>query len=155
MEESQQSCGCKSALGLVGCSVQMLSLRDHVQVEKEKRRAAAKAAAEYEQAKKSQGWVSWMMGGPPKPSTDSTELRADLSSEEFQKLEEIVSEQEKAVQQGTALHQQPPTQDCSLKGLAVLLAEVLAGACPCKCHKLHCDCCNPSKCISRAMTGHS
>ena len=42
------------------------------------------------------------MGGPPKPSSEqsaSTDLKADLNEEEYQKLEEIVSEQEKAVQQ--------------------------------------------------------
>ena len=72
-------------------------------MEKEKRRAAAKAAAEYEQAKKNQGWVSWLMGGPPKPGSaglDSSELKAELNDEEYQKLDEIVAEQEKAVQQG-------------------------------------------------------
>lgn len=77
------------------------------QVEKEKRRAAARAAADYEKAKKNQGWVSWMMGGPPKPSNlqdSSDDMRADLNDEEYQKLEEIVSEQEKAVNQGESFN---------------------------------------------------
>ena len=80
-------------------------------MEKEKRRAAAKAAAEYEKAKKNQGWVSWMLGGPAKPAamqSSSGEESADLSSEEIEKLQEIVSEQEKAVQQGKLQHMTSP-----------------------------------------------
>lgn len=76
------------------------------QVEKEKRRAAAKAAAEYKKAKENQGWVGWLMGGvglgggQPQPPADEDGLRGDLNEQEYQKLEEIVSEQEAAVQQG-------------------------------------------------------
>lgn len=76
------------------------------QVEKEKRRAAAKAAAEYKKAKQNEGWVSWVMGGvglggvQPPASADDDGLRGDLNEEEYKKLEEIVSEQEVAVNQG-------------------------------------------------------
>ena len=78
-------------------------------MEKEKRRAAAKAAAEYKKAKENQGWVGWMMGGvglggsAPKPPADENGLRGDLNEEEYKKLEEIVSEQEAAVKQGSQL----------------------------------------------------
>ena len=76
------------------------------QVEQEKRKAAAKAAAEYRKAKENQGWVGWLMGGAglvgggPPPAADEHGLRGDLNQEEYQKLEEIVSEQEAAVKQG-------------------------------------------------------
>jgi len=77
------------------------------QVEKERRRAAAHAAAEYKKAKQDQGWVGWLWGGGglrgggPPPDPDAEEgLRGDLNEEEYAKLEEIVSEQEAAVSQG-------------------------------------------------------
>ena len=75
-------------------------------MEQEKRKAAARAAAEYRKAKENQGWVGWLVGGaglvgggPPAPA-DENGLRGDLNKEEYQKLEEIVSEQEAAVKQG-------------------------------------------------------
>ena len=75
-----------------------------LQVEREKRRSAARAAAEYQKPAQSQGWVGWLWGGasrPAQPQADEdADMRADLNEEEYQKLEEIVSEQEAAVKQG-------------------------------------------------------
>ncbi len=41
-----------------------------------------------------------LVGGGPQPPADENGLRGDLNQEEYQKLEEIVSEQEAAVKQG-------------------------------------------------------
>lgn len=94
-----------------------MHLKPWLQVEKEKRQAAAQAAAEYRKAKANQGWVGWLMGGGglsnsgPKPPADEHGLRGNLNEEEYQKLEEIVSEQEAAVKQGLFLQyeNQPST----------------------------------------------
>ena len=74
-------------------------------MQREKRRAAAQAAAE-QKAKQGGGWVGWLWGGggggqsKPEGTEEDADMRADLSQEEYQKLEEIVQEQEAAVQQG-------------------------------------------------------
>lgn len=78
------------------------------QVEREKRRAAAQAAAEYQKANQNQGWLGWLWGGGgDKPTSQQSggdaDERADLTQEEYHKLEEIVSEQEAAVKQGLLL----------------------------------------------------
>ena len=41
-----------------------------------------------------------LTGSGPKPPAGDNGLRGDLNDEEYQKLEEIVSEQEAAVEQG-------------------------------------------------------
>lgn len=76
-----------------------------LQVEREKRKAAAQAAAEYQKASENQGWLSWVWGGAPKAPTaggGDADERADLTDEEYQKLEDIVAEREEAVKQSEA-----------------------------------------------------
>ena len=76
-------------------------------MEREKRRSAARAAAEYQKPAQNQGWVGWLWGGAPRPAQpqadEDADMRANLNEEEYQKLEEIVSEQEAAVKQGARL----------------------------------------------------
>ena len=85
------------------------------QVEREKRKAAAQAAAEYKKASENQGWLSWAWGGAKAPKSDGSNAdeRADLTDEEYQKLEDIVSEREEAVKQSEGLLKLRKTQNSS------------------------------------------
>ncbi len=75
-----------------------------VQVEQEKRRAAAAAAAE-KQAQQASTWWGWATGAgkaksPEDAANQQDDMRANLTADEFSKLEDMVSEQEQAVKTG-------------------------------------------------------
>ena len=74
-----------------------------MQVERERRRQAAKAAAE-QKARQAQSWFGWLtsMGGgqAATPANDDSDLRADLNDEEYAKLQELVDERDEAIQAG-------------------------------------------------------
>ena len=74
----------------------------HVQVEREKRAQAAKAAAEA-RARKQQSWLGWLTGagtGTAQPAGNDSDLRGDLNQEEYAKLQELVDERDAAIQAG-------------------------------------------------------
>ena len=78
-----------------------------MQVEQEKRRAAAAAAAD-KQAKAASTWWGWATGAgkaksPEDAANEQGDMRADLTADEYSKLEDMVSEQEEAVKTGMDL----------------------------------------------------
>ena len=86
------------------------------QVEKEKRRLAAIAAAE-QKAKQAQSWIGWLPGAKVSASANAedAEMRGDLNDEEAAKLQELVDERDAAIQAGmfcllsSALHRHHAT----------------------------------------------
>ena len=74
------------------------------QVEQEKRRSAAAAAAE-KRAQAASTWWGWATGAgkaksPEDAANQQDDMRANLTADEYSKLEDMVSEQEQAVKTG-------------------------------------------------------
>ena len=124
-----------------------------MQVERERRRQAAKAAAE-QKAKQAQSWIGWLtgMGGgqTATPASDDSDLRADLNAEEYAKLQELVDERDEAIQAGAVqpqgLHHRRGQQwrQHNLNSLAHGSAQHLETpfeATACKLHEVHCQQC--------------
>ncbi|KAK9827173.1 hypothetical protein WJX74_009221 [Apatococcus lobatus] len=85
-------------------SIKVFRRLAHAKVEQEKRRAAAAAAAE-KQAKAASTWWGWATGAgkaksPEDAANQQDDMRADLTADEYSKLEDMVSEQEQAVKTG-------------------------------------------------------
>lgn len=94
-----------------------------MQVEQEKRREAAAAAAE-KQAKAASTWWGWMTGAgkaksPEDAANQQDDMRADLTADEYSKLQDMVSEQEEAVKTGSNMTYVPCSSD-SIVGPATL-----------------------------------
>ncbi|KAK9858457.1 hypothetical protein WJX84_002370 [Apatococcus fuscideae] len=86
-------------------SIKVFRRLAHAKVEQEKRRAAAAAAAE-KQAQQASTWWGWATGAgkaksPEDAANQQDDMRANLTADEFSKLEDMVSEQEQAVKTGS------------------------------------------------------
>ena len=104
------------------------------QVERDKRRAAA-AAAKEKAERQAKTWTGWLLGSgkPQQPAPEDTDMRADLNEEEQAYLQNMVNEQEAAMQGALQIHVHLRVYKSTELQLQLGVAAVRQAASGCRC----------------------